>query len=65
MTKQPSYQELNDELEAILSRLQDGELTIDEALPAYERGMTVVKQLETLLKATELKIERLQPELSE
>ena len=34
-TKKVNYRKLNDELDEILERLQGGELSIDEAVPAY------------------------------
>ena len=58
-TKQPDYRALNDELDEILSKLQSGELSIDEAMPAYERGIALVKELEKHLKTAEHKITEL------
>lgn len=54
--KAASYQEMNKELESLLSDLQSSDMDIDEALKAYERGMELVKELETYLKTTENKI---------
>jgi exodeoxyribonuclease VII small subunit len=54
--KQPSYQDLNSELETVLAQLQSGDLDIDEATAAYERGMKLVQQLETYVKEAENKI---------
>lgn len=59
-TKEPDYRTLNDELEAILARLQSGDITIDEALPAYEQGMKLIKQLEQHLKTAENRVTELQ-----
>ncbi len=58
-TKKPTYQQLNSELEAVLNRLQTGDLDIDEALAAYERGMELVKQLQVYLQEAENKITKL------
>ena len=58
-SKTTSYQELNQELDAILTALQSGELDIDHALKQYERGMGIVKQLEVYLKQTQNKITKL------
>ena len=60
MAKQTDYRALSDELEALLAKLQAGELDIDEAVKAYERGMTIVKELETYLKTAENRITELQ-----
>jgi exodeoxyribonuclease VII small subunit len=54
--KQPSYQELNNELESVLAQLQSGDLDIDEATKAYEQGMKLIQQLETYVKEAENKI---------
>lgn len=61
--KQPDYRNLSAELEAILAKLQSGELTIDEALPAYERGMVLVKELESYLKTAENQVKQLKTKL--
>ena len=54
-----TYLELNTELDGILSRLQSGNLDIDEAVQCYERGTELVKQLEAYLKQAENKITKL------
>lgn len=59
MTKTLNYQELNDELEIILGQLQSGEMDIDAALLAYERGQAIVKELQIFLKTAENKIKKL------
>ena len=64
-TKKTDYKTLNDELETILNKLQAGELTIDEALPAYERGVEVVKELEKQLTSAQNKVVELQAKLQD
>lgn len=59
-TKKIDYRELNTELDTVLARLQSGELTIDEAVPAYERGMKLIKELESYLQTAENRITELQ-----
>ena len=60
MTDKPqNYQALNAELEEILARLQSADLDIDEAVTAYERGMEIVKKLETYLKDAENKVTKI------
>lgn len=51
-----TYQDLNRELETVLGCLQSGDLDIDAAVKAYERGMELVKKLEAYLKEAENKI---------
>jgi exodeoxyribonuclease VII small subunit len=53
-----NYRALNSELDDILVSLQSGELDIDEAVKAYERGAIIVKQLETYLKTAENTVKR-------
>jgi exodeoxyribonuclease VII small subunit len=61
--KKLDYQALSAELDEILARLQSGEVNIDEALPAYERGMALVKELETYLKTAENQVTELKAKL--
>ncbi|HEY1064171.1 MAG TPA: exodeoxyribonuclease VII small subunit [Candidatus Saccharimonadales bacterium] len=63
--KKVDYRKLNDELDAILDRLQSGELSIDEAMPAYERGMQLVKELEAYLQQADNRITELQAKLQD
>lgn len=51
--KQPGYEELRQELDAILDDLQTGALDIDQAVEKYGRGLELVKQLETYLDKAE------------
>lgn len=55
-----SYQELHDELEAIMLKLQQDGVDIDDALKLYARGQVVVKQLQDYLQTAENKINELQ-----
>ena len=64
-TKKQDYQALNEELEAILEKLQSGELSIDEAMPAYERGLMLVKELENYLKTAQNRVTELQAKLQD
>lgn len=54
------YTSLNDELNEILESLQSGDLSVDEALPAYERGQKIITLLETQLKTAENNVSKLQ-----
>lgn len=59
MPKTEDYRSLQDELDTILSSLQQSELDIDEAVKLYERGQQVIQQLEKYLKTAENKITKL------
>lgn len=56
---EPTYAELKQELDAVLDTLQGDDLSVDDALKSYERGMELVKQLESTLKEAENKITKL------
>ncbi len=62
-TKKVDYAALNAELEDILAELQGGELAVDTAMTKYQRGLTVVKLLETHLEQAENTITKLKAEL--
>ncbi len=65
MTTKKDYKTLNDELESILDKLQSGELSIDEAMPAYERGVALVKEIEKQLTSAQNKVTELQAKLQD
>lgn len=53
MIKAGEYRKLREELDAILSQLQAGELDIEEATAKYERATRIVKDLEEYIKKAE------------
>ncbi|HET9173727.1 MAG TPA: exodeoxyribonuclease VII small subunit [Candidatus Saccharimonadales bacterium] len=59
------YQTLSAELEDILLELQQENLDIDRALECYERGLELVKQLESHLTTAENRIKKLTAKYSE
>ncbi len=59
MAKQISYKDLSDELDTVMADLEGGELDIDQAVKRYERGLAIVRELETYLKEAENKITEL------
>lgn len=59
MPKPVSYKRLADELQQVTSDLESGELDIDEAVKCYERGLEIVRELETQLKTAENRVEEL------
>lgn len=54
-----TYAELKQELDELLEALQRDDISVDDALKKYERGMELVKQLEVTLKDAENKISKL------
>ena len=63
MSDQPardaSFEELYQQLEAVTAQLEEGSLTLEEALDLYEQGMHAAQSAQELLTAIELRIERL------
>jgi exodeoxyribonuclease VII small subunit len=55
----PGYQILKTELDAVLTDLQREDLDVDQALDHYQRGLELVRQLETYLKGAENKLTEL------
>jgi exodeoxyribonuclease VII small subunit len=54
-----TYEEAFAELEKIVSALETGEHTLDEAIAQYERGQTLAKLCANLLDKAELKVQQL------
>lgn len=55
--KKASYEQQMMELESIVARLESGELPLDEAMKAYEKGMQLTKSLESMLGDARRKVE--------
>ena len=47
------------ELEAIVNRLERGDVALDQSIEIYERGEALKKHCETLLNAAEARIEKI------
>ena len=54
---EPRFEETFAELEALVHRLEEGELPLEESLRAFERGMTLVRALSERLAAIEQRVE--------
>jgi exodeoxyribonuclease VII small subunit len=46
-----------EELEALVVRLEGGDLSLEQALEEFERGVKLTRQCQTALKAAEQKVE--------
>jgi len=57
--KQPTFEEALAELERIIEELEGGELTLDESLERYERGVAALKTCRKILDGAEQKIQQL------
>ncbi len=58
-TKQKSFEEAIKELEAIAEKLEKGQLSLEESILAYEKGIELKNLCNTKLKEAETKIETL------
>jgi exodeoxyribonuclease VII small subunit len=56
-----SFEAAFKELEKIVARLEDGQLSLDESLALFERGQALAARCGELLGAAELKIRKLLP----
>lgn len=54
-----SFEQAMGELEAIVGRLEGGNVPLDESIRIYERGDALRARCETLLKAAEAKVEKI------
>ena len=57
-----TYEETVEELERVLTELEDGGLPLDQAVDAYERGVKLSERAQQLLTEAELRIETLREE---
>ncbi len=56
---EPSFEEAYRELEATVRRLEEGDLTLEEALASYEQGMRLARHCQAELDAAQLRVEQL------
>lgn len=45
-----------DELEALVQRMEHGELSLEESLQSYERGIALYRRCQTALEQAELRV---------
>jgi exodeoxyribonuclease VII small subunit len=58
-TKRDTFEQLYARLEAHVARLEQGGMSLEEAIAAYEEGMTLARQCQERLDDAELKITKL------
>lgn len=58
----PSFEQLFRELEATVTKLETGDLSLDESLALFQRGMELSKKCGALLDQAELRIKELVPQ---
>ncbi len=55
--KKQNYEQAMAELEAVVAGLESGEMPLEEAIAAYERGVKLVKTLDQLLGDAKRRVE--------
>ncbi len=58
----PSFEDLLGELETIVAKLEAGDLSLDESLALFQRGMELSKKCTEMLDKAELRIKELVPQ---
>lgn len=56
-----NYEQAFEELEALVERLESGELALEESLALFERGQALSARCSELLEQAELKLRQLVP----
>ena len=55
----PDFEKSLAELEALVERLESGELPLEEALKAFERGVSLTRECQSALEAAQARVEML------
>lgn len=58
MAKTETYKQLKDELTAILEWFETADADVEEAAVQYQRAVKLMKDMEAVLKAAELTVEK-------
>ncbi|HHJ14236.1 MAG TPA: exodeoxyribonuclease VII small subunit [Gammaproteobacteria bacterium] len=56
-TKTPDFEAALAELEALVERMEQGDLSLDESLKQFERGVELTRACQTALKEAEQKVQ--------
>ena len=59
MQQQPTFEDAFAELAGMVTRLEQGGLTLEEALGSFERGIVLYRQCEAILDEAEQRVTRL------
>lgn len=59
MAEKRTFEEAMGELEGVVKRLEAGELTLDESLGAFEKGVALTRECEGKLSEAKGRIEKL------
>jgi exodeoxyribonuclease VII small subunit len=56
-SKSPDFEQALSELEALVARLEQGDLPLEEALKSFERGVALTRTCQAALSAAQQKVE--------
>jgi exodeoxyribonuclease VII small subunit len=59
---EPTFEQAIEQLEAIVERIESGEVGLEEAIKQYEQGAALIKRCRSILGAAEKKIAELKVE---
>ena len=62
-TKSPNFENSLNQLEKLVETMESGELSLEESLNSFEKGVSLVNQCRTTLKDAELQVETLLKDL--
>ncbi|HFD88240.1 MAG TPA: exodeoxyribonuclease VII small subunit [Gammaproteobacteria bacterium] len=54
--EKPDFEQSMKALEQLVERLENGDLTLEESLQEFERGMVLTRQCQTLLEEAEQRV---------
>ena len=57
--KQSSFEDALNELEALVEQMESGDLSLDQSLAAFEKGVALTRQCQKALSEAELKVQKL------
>jgi exodeoxyribonuclease VII small subunit len=60
-----SFEQAIKELTAIVGKIEQGEITLQDSIQQYERGMTLIKHCRKILQEAEKRIEKIAEESAE
>ena len=55
--KLPDFEQSLAELEALVAKLEEGDVPLEEALKTFERGVALTRQCQTALRTAQQKVE--------
>ena len=56
-TKSFNFEEALEELEELVTSMEEGELSLEESLQAFEKGIKLTREFQTALKKAEQKVQ--------